>query len=249
MSRLVVAALVLLLSTIGLLGTAAWNRGESQRLVLTERELPLPPWWGVGGEGQDSRVLRLPLVWQPRADTQEARLWLPDLKLRDLGFTTGVPAGAPEAESFYGRSLPRTAWVAFEYDGAEWRRLAQQLTLSPRAEGLAAESRLVPVDAGLDAARLRERHAGAAVIVLPAVIAMRYESHPTRGPSVWAVVERLAMADVSVPLHLRERLEDLRVDTATTRPAASASRPRYDVVLRVGRLGAMWVEEVRPRTE
>jgi hypothetical protein len=248
MSRLVVAALVLLLSIGGLLAAAAWNRGASQRIVLTERELTLPAWWAYRSEaGGDDRVLRLRVDWQPRSDPQEARLWLPDVKLREMGFTTGVPAGAPEAASFYGRSLPRVAWVAFEYDGPAWRRLVQELSMTPRAPSLDRESRLVPIDAGLDPERLRQRHAEGPVVVLPAIIRMRFESHPTRGPSVWAVVDRLALPDVSVPVNLRERLNAFRHGSPAPFSAEPVTppAPRYEVVLRVGRFGAAWVEEIR----
>ena len=55
MSRLVVAALVLLLTVGGLFGAAAWNRsGDVQSIVLTERELALP--WGWPSDDADARA-------------------------------------------------------------------------------------------------------------------------------------------------------------------------------------------------
>jgi hypothetical protein len=76
---------------------------------------------------------------------------------------------------------------------------------------------------------------GQPVGVLPAVIEMRYEHDPGRGASVWGRVARLVSPDVAVPAHLRARL--------TEQPG-----PRtYEVALGVGRLGAVWVQDLRPR--
>ncbi len=163
MSRLVVAALVLLIGIGSLLGAAAWNRGgDPQFIELTERELELP-WTWENGRSDDDAELRLAFRWQLRAEPQDARVWLSDVKLRALGFGTGVPAGAPEAELVYGRSLPRVAWVAFEFDGPAWRLIEQRrATSSPDRHfaDLGAASHLVPVDAGPDPEPLRRRHAG-----------------------------------------------------------------------------------------
>lgn len=237
MSRLAVAAFVLLASVGGLLGVASWNRGgTATSLVLTERELSLP--WDWPPATGEARELRLAFRWHSRDEPQDARLWLTDIRLRELGFSTGVPAGAPEAEGFYGRSLPRTAWVAFEYDGPAWRQIERRLVLGTSGTDAARKSRLVPIDAGLDPDVLRRRHDQGRVLVLPAVIGMRADIHPTRGPSVWAMVEHLAVGAVTVPRHLRERLRPLS-------PHRERGRPRYEVTLGVGRLGLAWVQDVR----
>lgn len=238
MSRLVVAALVLLVTVGSLFGAAVLNRGgDAQSIVLTERELALPYSWPSDGAGA-----RLRLVWQPRHEPLDARLWLPDVTLRGIGFTTGVPAGAPEAEYFYGRSLPRLAWVAFELDGPAWKAIAQRRSMSgaPQAEPQSApsrnESRLVPIDAAASPEPLRRRYAGAPVVVLQAVIEMRYRNLRTEGPLVWAEVASLVAADVSIPTRLRGRLPQAD---------AGGAVPRYEVVVRVGRLGALWVADIR----
>jgi hypothetical protein len=240
MSRLVAAALVLLMTVGGLLGAAAWNRtGEAQSIVLTERELRLPWWWP-----SDSRSPRLGIQWQPRSEPQDARLWLSESTLAALGFTLGVPAGAPEAADVYGRSLPRLAWVAFEVDGPAWRTIEQRRTM--KADGFAAgwrsESRLVPIDAAPDPRTLVRRYTGQRVVALPAVVRMRYATTDKTGPAVWAEVTSLVSADVSVPAHLRRRLPP-------DAPARDDRAPRYEVTLRVGRLGALWVEDIRPLSQ
>ncbi len=245
MSRLIVAALVLLATIGALVGAAAWNRsGDVQSLELTERELWLP-WIGWRYESNEVESdLRLAIQWQPRDDPQEARLWLTDAKLEAMGFSTGVPAGAPEAAEVYGRSLPRVAWVAFEFDGPAWRQMAPALAMTLKSDELAQQSRLVPIDAGPERAPLVDRHRGAPVIVLPAIIRMRYRADPQRGPSVWGVVERLALGDVSVPSALREPLRQFRTrDRVPFAEPVPAPAPRYRVLLRVGPLGA-WVGRV-----
>jgi hypothetical protein len=241
MSRLVVAALVLLLTVGGLFGAAAWNRrGDVQAIVLSERELALP-----GGWPSDDADARLRLQWQGRHEPQDARLWLTDMKLRELGFITGVSAGAPEAERTYGRSLPRLAWVAFELEGPAWKALAERrMMIAPSADDERHfapprnESRLVPIDAAASRDPLRRRYANAPVIVLPAVIEMRYRNWPKEGPSVWAEVASLVAPDVSIPAHLRGRLPP-------GPRKADDDAPRYAVELRVGRLGAVWVEDIQ----
>ena len=255
MSRLIVAALVLLISIGSLLAAATWNRsGDAQFIVLTERELALP-WTWENGRTDDDAELRLAFRWQLRAEPQDARVWLSDVTLRGLGFGTGVPAGAPEAELVYGRSLPRIAWVAFEFDGPAWRLIEQRQAMASPDRHLVdagAISRLVPIDAGLDPEPLRRRHAEGTVVVLPAIVHMRYAMDSATGPSVWGWVPRLVSNDVSVPHRLRDRLRGLKraVPGATgvdgTAPQGGME-PRYDVKLGVGRLGAVWVEDVRVR--
>ena len=246
MSRLVVAALVLLLTVGALFGAAAWNRsGSPQAIVVSERELALP--WGWPSDDVDQR---LRLEWQRRGEPQDARLWLTDVKLGELGFMIGVPVGAPEAELFYGRSLPRLAWVAFELNGPAWRAIEQRraMAATPDPQDPTRRfarpgdwSRLVPIDAAAIAETLRRRYQNAPVIVLRAVIRLRYRTSPTEGPSVWAEVDSLVSPDVSIPARLRGRLP------ATGR--APADPPRYEIELRVGRLGAPWVEDIRPRVQ
>jgi hypothetical protein len=186
MSRLVVAALVLLLTVGSLFVAAAWNRSSDvQTIVLTERELALP--WGWPSDRTDAR---LRLHWQGRHEPQDARLWLTETKLRDLGFTTGVPAGAPEAERTHGRSLPRLAWVAFELEGPAWKAITERQMMTGKADDerhfapTRNDSRLVPIDAAASRDPLRRRYANASVIVVPAVIRMRYRNWPKEGPSV-----------------------------------------------------------------
>ena len=256
MSRLVVAALVLLIGIGSLLGAAAWNRGgDPQFIELTERELELP-WTWENGRADDDAELRLAFRWQLRAEPQDARVWLSDVKLRALGFGTGVPAGAPEAELVYGRSLPRVAWVAFEFDGpgVETHRAEAGDVQAP----IGTSPTLAPPATSCPWTQVPIRSRCAAVmravpaVVMPAIVHMRYAMDPAQGPSVWGWVPQLVSNDVSVPYHLRERLRGLkrrvlRVNGADGAAPEARMEPRYDVKLGVGRLGAVWVEDVRVR--
>jgi len=256
-SQLIVAALTFLLSVGALLGVAAWTRTDGRTMVLTERELPVVVTRGGGEGAQPSVALRFRL--QARSAPDDSRLWLSDATRRHIGFALGVPAGAPEAAQFYLRALPRQVWVAFEMDGEAFTPIARQLALGGAAaermgarDGL-APSRLVPVDASLSRDQLETRWRDRPVLVMPAVIAMPYEQHPTRGPSVWGQITTVGQSTVQVSQRIRQSMaragwleEDLSGTRSQTADSTTPRLPRYDVVLGVGRLGAVWVEDVRP---
>jgi hypothetical protein len=52
-------------------------------------------------------------------------------------------------------------------------------------------------------------------------------------------VASLVSPDVSIPAHLRSRLPHVS-------PLRDEAEARYEVDFRVGRLGAVWVEDIRP---
>jgi hypothetical protein len=252
-SQLIAAALTFLLAVGALLGTAAWNRTDSATIVLTERELPVVVEGGRVRGAEDA--IRLEFRVQPRSAPDESRLWLSDATLREIGFALGVPAGAPDAAQFYLRALPRQVWVAFEMDGEAFAPMARQLALGamPARAGrwpALDPSRLVPIDAGLNRAYLQARWRERPVLVIPAVVAMRYEQHPTRGPSVWGQITTMGQSTVQVPQRLRQTMARAgwlsNADDASGQASEAPRAPRYDVVLGVGRLGAVWVEDVRP---
>ena len=104
--------------------------------------------------------------------------------------------------------------VAFEFNGPAWRVIEQRIemgvTPDPEYPTLAYSraldwSRLIPIDAAIAPEPLRRRYATAPVIVVPAVIRMRYRTSKTEGPSVWGEVDSLVSSDVTVPARLRGR--------------------------------------------
>jgi hypothetical protein len=246
--RLLVPLAALLLTIGGLLGFAAWNRGETRgRLTLTERELTLPWQWRNPTQDDDAE-LRLGIDWQRRGSALDERAWLTDDKLREMGFDVHVPAGAPEAERRYRHALPRIGWVVLEYDGPAWREIEQRRRLKedPALPRPAVEpSRLVPIDAGADREALARRHATAATLIVPAVIRLMWVPAESGGPMMYGYVERLVVQEVTVPKRLRNALAAYRATSTTPRTPASEPPARFEVDLAVGRLGFPWVTDVR----
>jgi hypothetical protein len=256
MSRLIVAGLTLLCSVLGLLGAAAWNRAEQRQVMtLTERELSLPFTWENGAEDDDAE-LRLRLGWVERDDPLDARNWLTDDRLMQLGFSLGVIASAPEAARFYTRAVSRLGWVAFEYEGPAWRAKEAQRETTREVERSrwtgVERSRLVPIDAALDRETLASRFRDQRVLILPAVFDIRWVNRPG-GAVVWGRLESVVPQEVSVPTSLRDRLRGFGQPRIEPQPDRSATvappviPPRYDVDVAVGRLGTPWVLDVRRR--
>jgi hypothetical protein len=231
MNRLIVAALILVSAVLGLLGAAAWNAGrESAIVTLTEREIQVR-----GDPRQQNTELRLRLVYQHRSDPLDARTWLTETRLAELGFTLAIPANAPEAERTYQRGLPRLGFVALELDGPAWQAIARQRDVSGKGENREEWSRLVPIDAGPDADVLASRYQGHRVIVLPAVF--RIQLHRSDAATfLYGSMDRLVTEDLSGSIGLRQRLRALP-------PGAR----RYEADLTVGRLGIPRIADLRPR--
>ena len=234
MMRLVVAAVVLVVTVLGLLGAAAWNGSvEAPAITLTERELQA---WGNPAE--ETRELRLRLVYQHRRDPLDARTWLTEAKLAELGFAVAVPATAPEAERAYARTLPRLGFVALEFDGPAWQAIERQRALgragAPDDGSSPDASRLVPIDAGPDLETLRRRYQGQPVLVLPAVFGVRL-NRPKEGAFLSGTLDRLVTEDVTGSIRLRGLLLGL------------PDRGRYEAPVTIGRLGVPRIVDIRPR--
>jgi hypothetical protein len=251
MSRRLLVPLIALVVTIGgLLGCAAWNRGEvRQRLTLTERELNLP-WQWQNSTANDDAALRLPIGWERREGPLEERNWLTEDKLREIGFNLSTPAGAPEADRAYRRALPRIGWVVLEYDGPAWRdfdRRRQLFANVPEPRLPLEPSRLMAIDAGADRDALARRHADAPTLILPAIFQLAFlPPNAPGGPLVYGYLQRLVVNEVSVPRRLRSALADLRTPLRVpevSRP--SPAPPRFEVDLTVGRSGLPWITDVR----
>lgn len=167
---------LILLSNAVALGGVWYNRsGEPEaRLTLSSRELERVS--DALLRGEENSVLRLRLSWRHAAGN--ARLpWLDAAKLDELGFS------AEDLERPLSRQLPRRVWLVLELDGPAYRRQldgARQalqaaesaLQAAPDNEELQRQrderrrqlqyeeqlaSRLMLVDAGVDAEALRRR--------------------------------------------------------------------------------------------
>ena len=184
MIRIAIPALTTLLSVASLVGLAGWNRSLEPlpALTVTERELPLN---SEVVTLEDAANLQLPIVFQWRANPLDTRNWLLEAKLRALGFPLDVPAGDPRALQVYSDLPPRIAWIVLEYDGSTWqeierRRAVQKQDLRERW----ADSRLVPVDAGLDVDVLRGQYPSGHLIVR-GIVAINFLTPSSGGPMIY----------------------------------------------------------------
>jgi hypothetical protein len=247
MMRIALPALTTMILVAAFVALAGWNRSGEPRLVitLTERELALP-WTRQTAPGDDPG-LQLRLVITHRGEPLDARNWLPEARLRALGFPLNIPLGDPTAEESY-RDVPaRMAWVALEYDGPVWLDIQRRAALRPEVDRFRQRSRLVPVDAALDAPTLHSKYPTGHLIVR-AVIALSYIDARNGGPLVYGWVRALVPSTVTVPKHLRSVLDGL--SRAEVRAERSASQqvdvtPRYEADLAIGRLGLPYISGLR----
>jgi len=247
MRRVVVPAGLIVILTAAYAGMAAYNRtgAPTSTLVLTERELALP--WVTVDTG-DHPGVRLRVVVDDRPEPLDAQNWLTMERLSALGFDVTLPAGAPEAARYYRRSLPRPAWVVFEYDGPAWQVRARRRAVSAPAYDRSTWSRLVPVDAGPERDVLAVRYGDGRHLVLAGVIGLGFLSPADGGPLVYGRLESLVPPNVRVPNGIAQVLEGLtlpRPERPDTAVADTPPVPRYEVDLAVGRLGLPYIRDVR----
>lgn len=242
MTRIAVPALAVLIAVASFVGLAGWNRAGATlpAMTLTERELTWS--WSPDSRAGEQLYLR----FEPRTEPLDARNWLPEPKLRALGFPLTVPAGDPAAAVAYARVPARLAWVVLEYDGPAFAEIERGRAL--RSEGrpqpsALAPSRLVPVDAGLDPGPLRARY-GDGHLIVRAILSLGYSNDPM----LYAWVRELVPAGVTVPRHLVPVLDGLGPDRAmpaSGQDPSPAQSPRYEVDVRIGRLGVPFVTAMR----
>jgi hypothetical protein len=131
-TRIALPALLVMATVAAFVGAAGWNRSGEPELVigLTERELPLARPSAAPG---DDPGARLRIAYEYRHDPLDARNWLPETRLREIGFPLHVPVASPQAPETYDRVPPRVAWVVFEYDGPQWRDIARRRAVADTA--------------------------------------------------------------------------------------------------------------------
>ena len=247
MTRIALPALTTLIAVASLVGLAGWNKSsETQRpLTLTEREMPLSTQLV---SLDDAEALKLPIVFQWRSNPLDSRNWLPESKLRALGFPLNVPAGDPNALEVYTDLPPRLAWIVLEYEDPAWqeierRRAVQREDLRDRG----VNSRLVPVDAGLDVEALRHQYP-AGHLVVRGVITINFLGPSSGGPLLYGSLRELVPSMVTVPRQHRPTLVGLAPFSLPPGPP-DAPRPelvpRYEVEVGVGRIGIPFIKGIR----
>jgi hypothetical protein len=242
MTRVAVPALIVMVAVATLVAAGTWNQSGEPKLIitLTERELPMRS-VSPATPGDDPG-LQLAIAYEVRPDPIDARNWLPESRLREIGFGLNVPAGAPEAADVYDKLPPRLAWAALEYDGPAWRDIERRLALrlaQDERHGLQVRSRLVPVDAAPDFDTLRARYPSGHLLV-HALIGVIYVPPSNGGPLLYGVLRDIAPQTIAVPQRLRGVFDNVRAREGTE------FGPRYEAEIAVGRLGLLYLRSARP---
>lgn len=281
-----VALAVVLVVNAGALVSVARNRaGEPDAtLVLEERELELQPGDGDNsGLLLRLRYQHASFDLDPRTAVPEDTLaprFIDQAKLEALGFDCSVAAGNAEATAKYRAVLPRPAFIVMVLGGPEWERRvsawqerrrrhtddlvargelkgdAETRARTEIAEAPRRLSRLMPVDAGRDAAALRAMYPDRSrYLILRGVVRLHLiEASARGGPSLHGDLDRVFPVVVNVPRALHAPLDALGPPPRPARGAGvtrdrSAAMldhaPRYEVRVSAGRTFQPWVTEVR----
>lgn len=237
---LLAAAVVVVANLLALASVARNRSGEPEaELWLTERELPRAPWT------DESSGVFLRLEWaRSRPGSKADWPWFDRAKLESLGFDCSHPADAKDADSHYARVMPREAFVVLELDGEAFARWLEAREAQPPAPSPPSgppespretASRLVPIDAGTDAAALRRLHPDRARhLIVPAVVSPAWKDG-----LVFGRIRQLRVSQVHVPKDVANGVPALR--------QRGTAAPRYEVLVRFGRRLEPWAVEARPR--
>lgn len=210
--------------------------------------------------------------------------WLDRDKLRELGCRTDLDPADPVAAERYGYAMARRVYLVVEYEGEAWkhwlegrgeevRQLRRQVEEGAAersalvdAEALLAldrtmRSRLVAVDAGLDADLLRLRYPdGRRFAVLAGLLRPKILRPEGGAPVLSGQLEGLLAGRVHVTRELLRHLEPYlpdetweEVETRERNEAAAGwpipTAPRYGAVLAVGRRHEPWLVDVTTPTQ
>jgi len=206
-------------------------------VTLTNRELQQ----SVSAASEDDSGVDLRLVWLDGQQWNSDRYiaWLDSAKLRELGFDTSVPVSDESAQEFYRRQRSRRAFVALEFDGPAWERWFDETEATRPRDQRQSMTRLIAIDAGRDAERLRARYPDRIqVMIVPASVRISLQPYfAGSGPKFPERPARLEgwiqdMPDsIHVPLLYSEGFRKSRGDL-------------YSVRLRYGRSLEPWIAGV-----
>jgi len=262
-------ALVLAVNAFALTGVARNRADEPEAaMTLSEREL-----WLLDGSGREENSgVALRLEWNRFESDMD---WFNETKLTELGF--GMPENS-EGSEMIRWPLPKKVFVVLEYEGDAWRRFREEKErkISELNEALARgeerepsrmsidgeirslkkdlsfESRLIPVDAGLDPGSLRDRYPDNRRYLIVAALARAATSYVDGEEAVrvrTGEIDALLISVLHVPLKLNAPLHGLTPSGSLfnyrhDQPDAPPE-PRYAVDVRWGRRFEPWVTAVR----
>jgi len=207
---LFLAIMLVIVINLTVLAGVWYNRsGPPEAVVtLTERELPL---WSTQ-EGDSGIALR---TAYRRPEFGEDETWLDRAKLEELGFDY------PDGEVAHNFHLIRTLFLVLELEN----------------EAEESKSRLVAMDAGIDAEELRRSYGDRArYIIAPGVVRL-FLGRDDEGEEKLRTHMYLRTSSIHVPKAHAGYLAGLEEDDQT---------PRYAVTLRYGRRLEPWVVKVEP---
>lgn len=252
--RVLPLVVVVVMANVAMLASVLANRSGAPdaTIVLTEREVHLQ-------RRSDRDSVDTLQLWTPASRSVPAAgsgdKWLTPGKLAALG--VACPPAGPGRGRAQPCGLSRQVFAVYEYDGPAWRAhvggLERRSSAStpvaapaPTADDLQLEarygSRLIAVDAALDATALRRTYPdGRRYLILPAVLrAWRSDSSApaTRDVSTSLGPRRTTFI---APSRFRSRFAGL----APSRSRLGAE-PRYAVTLAVGRHHEPWIVAVEP---
>jgi len=258
MLRVLPALVIVVAANVAMLAGVAANRsGEPDAvIIMTERELPLRFTNDRNSARQLTvRIDRTGTIFLP---------WLRRQKLEALGFEFG---GMPQADTaVYSRQLPRRAFVVLEYDGPAWQsyvselrrrrevmeQQADEVRRGVRAQNAVTEqyvpnveeeqasaSRLLPIDAGTDAAALRRAYPDRRLhIIAPATIRPQFDYRPSADRVAGSI--SLVTQSLVVPREWRGVLDNLGAADYGVR----TSPARYTVKVAYGSRHEPWITSI-----
>jgi hypothetical protein len=209
-------------------------------------------------------------------------VWLNEQKLLELGFTIDTFT-CPDKDSKKKKApLPRDAFIVLEYDGNAYQEALKRSEMSlKKAEaalraniedkGLqnnfkeaqtfvederSKESRLYAIDAGLDAAKLRERYADRSkYIVLPGIVDLMC-SYDKNKSEIMGNITDIRIDRINVPLTYRNVFDSILAQDKYSKDeqtgfsnkfnyrARGKKSPRYKVELAYGSRFEPWIQRV-----
>lgn len=232
---LIAAAIGCVANVWMIVGAASNRRTSDSELTLTSRELRLDR------QERDATATFVRLEWMQLRGMPGAT-WFDSKKLAAIGYDVSVPPADQNAEWWYRRQKPKVAYAVLEFDGpiaATFPR--QQLHSSnDRPDAPPSATRLIVVDAGNDAAMLRQRYPDRSrYLISRADVRIKLGSAtPTTPAHVFGEVGRLFPYAIQVPA---EHAAALRAFGSTSPAQASG----FTMTIRYGRKLEPWVARVK----
>jgi len=280
---LVIALVWVVLINAILLGGVFWNRSAPPEatLMLTERELSMK------SMDRENTGLFLKLNWfmplfENIGKVDPKDIWLNQSKLEELGFNTNFPIEQPKASQFYSRQLPRQVYIVLEYDGPAWEQWGKRVrkeiqslkqkvdtesdpdkiktyknTMQRLKNGLIARSRLIAVDAGLDAKQLRKKYPETSkYLISPGIvritvhfITLNDEIPKTQSRRILkGHIQEILIDEIHVPFKKRKFFKNFKKHRGfggnyfPENTPKDKLQPRYQVTLNYGRRYEPWIQ-------